>query len=68
MKLLKGIVKDKKILLNEKPDVPENSKAIVLLYPAHNEKNLLKRQLEILNKGFPMGGIQYKNRKELHER
>lgn len=68
MKLLKGIIKDKRVILSENPDIPENTKAVIIIYPLESPVKIHKRQLEILKKGFPMGGIQYTERGELHER
>ena len=68
MKLLKGVIKNKRIILSEKPDIPENTKAVIIIYPLESPTKIQKRQLEILKKGFPMGGIQYTERRELHKR
>jgi len=54
--------------LSEKPEFPENTKAVIIIYPLKSPTKIQKRQLEILKRGFPMGGIKYTERRELNER
>jgi len=68
MKSFQGIIKGNTVILTEKPDLPEGTKALVLIQPLSEEEAITKEQLEILKRGFNMGGITYKSREELHER
>jgi hypothetical protein len=67
MKSFQGIIKGNTVILTEKPDLPEGTKALVLIQPL-SEEAITKEQLEILERGFNMGGIIYKSREKLHER
>uniref|UniRef100_A0A7C4TFQ9 Uncharacterized protein n=1 Tax=candidate division WOR-3 bacterium TaxID=2052148 RepID=A0A7C4TFQ9_UNCW3 len=62
------MIKDKRVILSEKPEFPENTKAVIIIYPLKSPTKIQKRQLEILKRGFPMGGIKYTERRELNER
>ena len=68
MKSFKGIIRGNTVILTEKPDLPEDTEALVIIQPLSEEEALTKEQLEILERGFNMGGITYKSRDELHER
>ena len=68
MRSFKGIIRGNTVILVEKPDLPENTEALIFIQPLSEEEALKKEQLEILEKGFDMGGITYKSREELHER
>lgn len=70
MKAYKGIVKGNTIVLKEKPNLPDNSEAIVILKPLVKQKQneIVKRQLKFLDQGFDMGKILIRTRKEIHER
>lgn len=68
MKSFKGIVKGNTVILTEKPDLPDETEAIVFIQPLTEEESITKEQIEILERGFDMGGITYKSREELHER
>jgi hypothetical protein len=68
MKSFKGIVKGNTVILTEKTDLPDDTEALVFIQPLTEEESVIQEQLEILEKGFNMGGITYKSREELHER
>ncbi len=69
MKTYRGIVKGNTVILEQKPDVREGTEAIVLVkVPEDEEQEIVQRQKAMLEKGFPMGKLLYKERGELHER
>jgi len=69
MKTYKGIVKGNTVVLEEKPDVEEGARALVLIKASEGEeKEIVRRQKTWLEKGFSMGKIRYKSRGELHGR
>jgi hypothetical protein len=60
MKSFKGIVKGNTVILTEKTDLPDDTEALVFIQPLTREESVIQEQLEILGKGFNMGGIIYK--------
>lgn len=69
MKTYRGIVKGNTVILEEKPDVEEGSEALVLVKASEDEeKEIVRRQKAMLEKGFEMGKLLYKDRGELHGR
>ena len=69
MKTYRGIVRGNTVILEEKPDVEDGSEAIVLVKPSEDEeKEIVRRQKAMLEKGFAMGKLLYKDRGELHGR
>jgi hypothetical protein len=69
MKAYRGIVKGNTVILEEKPDVEDGSEVIVLVKASENEdKEIVRRQKAMLEKGFGMGKLIYKERGELHGR
>ena len=69
MKTYRGIVKGNTVVLEETPDVEEGSEAIVLVKASEDEeKEIVRRQKAMLEKGFAMGKLLYKDRGELHGR
>lgn len=69
MKTYRGIVKGNTVILEEKPDVEEGSEALVLVKASEDEeKEIIQRQKAMLEKGFEMGKLLYKDRGELHGR
>lgn len=69
MKTYRGIVKGNTVILEEKPDVEEGSEALVLVKASEDEeKEIIRRQKAMLEKGFEMGKLLYKDRGELHGR
>lgn len=69
MKTYRGIVKGNTVILEEKPDVEEGSEALVLVKASEDEeKEIVRRQKAMLEKGFKMGKLLYKDRGELHGR
>ena len=69
MKTYRGIIKGNTVILEEKPDVEEGSEALVLVKASEDEeKEIVRRQKAMLEKGFEMGKLLYKERGELHGR
>lgn len=69
MKTYRGIVKGKTVILEEKPDAEDGSEALVLVKASEDEeKEIVRRQKAMLEKGFAMGKLLYKDRGELHGR
>jgi hypothetical protein len=69
MKTYRGIVKGNTVILEEKPDVEEGSEALVLVKASEDEeKEIVRRQKAMLEKGFDMGKLLYKDRGEPHGR
>lgn len=69
MKTYRGIVKGNTVILEEKPDVKEGSEALVLVKASEDEEQeIVRRQKAMLEKGFEMGKLLYKDRGELHGR
>lgn len=69
MKAYRGIVKGNTVVLEEKPDVADGSEALVLVKASEDEeKEIIGRQKAMLEKGFEMGKLVYKERGELHGR
>jgi predicted DNA-binding antitoxin AbrB/MazE fold protein len=69
-KVYRAIVEGNVVKVLDKIDFPEGTQALVTVSPVKKiaEKEILKRQKELLSKGFKMGKVLYSNREELHER
>jgi len=70
MKIYKGIVKGNTILLEEKPDLPDDCQALVEIKPLDRarDEEIARRHIEILRKAPKVGRLLYKKREELYER
>lgn len=69
MRAYTGVVKDKKVYFEGDANIKDGTEVLVLL-KSHldNDEEIIKRQLQILDKGYKMGKIAYSSREELHER
>lgn len=69
-KTYKGIIEGNVIRLQESVDLPEGTEALVSISPFKKEKEreIQKRELELLEKGFDMGKVLYVKREELYDR
>jgi hypothetical protein len=68
MKTYKGIVRNNKVIFEEKVDIKDGSEVLVLVKPSEIEdEEITKRQIEMLKRGFKMGRILYPSREELYE-
>jgi hypothetical protein len=69
MKAYRGIVKGNTVVLQEELDVEDGAEAFVLVKASEDEENeIVQRQRAMLEKGFAMGKLLYKERGELHGR
>jgi DNA invertase Pin-like site-specific DNA recombinase len=67
MKPYRGIVKGNTVILEETPEGGEGAEAIVLLKVSEEEdREIVRRQKAMLQKGFAMGKLRYKKREDLH--
>lgn len=70
MKTYRGIVKGNTILLEEKPDLPDECPALVEIKPLDRarDKEIARQHIELLRKAPKVGRLLYKKRDELYER
>lgn len=70
MKVYRGIVKGNTILLEEKPDLPDECQALVEIKPLDRARDneIARRQIDLLRKAPRVGRLLYKKREELYER
>jgi hypothetical protein len=69
VKTYRGIVKGNTVVLEEKLDVEDGTEALVLVKASgEEEREIIRRQKAMLDKGFAMGKLLYKGRGELHGR
>jgi hypothetical protein len=69
MKTYRGIVKGNTVILEQEPEVQEGTEAIVLIQTTEeDEQEIMQRQKALLERGFAMGKLFYKERGELHGR
>jgi len=69
MKPYRGVVKGNTVVLEQKLDVADGTEALVLVKPTEDEeRDIVRRQKALLDKGFEMGKLLYKKREELHGR
>lgn len=70
MKVYKGIVKGNTIILEEKPDLPEDCRALVEIKPLDQarDEEISRQQIELLRKAPKVGKLLYKKREDLYER
>lgn len=70
MKLYKGIVKGNTIVLEEKPELPENCPALVEIKPLDRtqDEEIARQQIALLHNAPRVGKLLYKKREELYER
>ena len=71
MKTYRGIVKGNTIVLDEKPDLPDECQALIEIKPldqAARDEEIAQRQIELMKKAPRVGKLLYKKREELYER
>lgn len=69
MKAHRGIIKGNTVVLEQKLDVEDGAEAFVLVKASQDEeKEIVRRQKALLEKGFAMGKLLYRERGELHGR
>ncbi|MEX0806080.1 MAG: hypothetical protein WD688_22590 [Candidatus Binatia bacterium] len=69
MKVYRGIVKGNTILLEEKPDLPDECPALVEIKPIDEarDREIARRHIALLKKAPRVGKSLYKKREELYE-
>ena len=70
MKIYKGIVKGNTVILEEKPDLPDECPALVEIKPIDQarDEEISRRQIALL-KNFHKGGkLLYRRREEFYDR
>jgi len=70
MKVYRGVVNGRNIVLEEKPDLPDGCRALVEIKPIDKvrDEEIARRQIALLRKAPRVGKLLYKKREELHER
>jgi len=71
MNTYRGIVKGKTIVLEQKPDLPEDCPAwveITPLEPVMRDDDMVQRHLDMMAHPHPGGQLLYHRREELYER
>jgi hypothetical protein len=70
MKAYRGIVKGNTILLDEKPDLPDECRALVEIKPVDEarDEEIARRHLALLKKAPRVGKLLYKKREDLYDR
>ena len=70
MKAYRGIVKGNTILLEEKPDLPDECEALVEIKPLDRarDEEIARQQIELLKNPHKGGRLLYKKREDIYER
>jgi hypothetical protein len=66
----KGFLKGNTVILEEKPDLPDECPVLVEIKPLDKtrDEEIARRHLELLRKAPRVGKLLYKKREELYER
>lgn len=70
MKVYRGVVKGNTILLEEKPDLPDECPALVEIKPLDRiqDQEIARRHIELLKNPHKAGKLLYRRREELYDR
>lgn len=70
MKVYRGIVKGNTILLEEKPDLPDDCQALVEIKPLDKarDEEIARQQIAMLKNPHKGGKLLYRRREELYDR
>ena len=70
MKTYRGIVKGNTVILEEKPDLPDECQALVEIKPLDRarDKEAARQQIELLKNPHKGGRLLYRRREELYDR
>lgn len=70
MKVYRGIVKGNTILLEEKPDLPDECRALVEIKPVDEarDQEIARKHIALLKKAPRVGKLLYKKREDLYDR
>ena len=68
MKVYRGVVNGRNIVLEEKPELPDGCRALVEIRPIHRvrDEEIARRQIELLRNAPRVGKLLYKKREELY--
>jgi len=70
MKRYKGVVIGKRIVLDEKTDLPDKSHAIIRIEPVERKRDdvAVQKQLNLLSRPHRGGRLLYRDREKLYDR
>ena len=70
MKVYRGIVKGNTILLDEKPDLPDECRALVEIKPLDKarDEEITRRQIALLKNPHKGGKLLYRRREDIYDR
>lgn len=71
MKVYRGVIKGNTIVLEERPDLPDECQALVEIKPldqAAKDEEITRRQIELLKHPHKGGKLLYRRREELYDR
>lgn len=70
MKIYKGIVRGNTVVLEEKPDLPDECPALVEIRPVDKlrDEEIARQQIELLRNPHKGGKLLYRRREELYDR
>ena len=70
MKTYRGVVKGNTVILEEKPDLPDECQALVEIKPVDRtrDEEIARQQIELLKNPHKGGKLLYRRREELYDR
>ncbi len=70
MKIYKGIVRGNTVILDEKPDLPDECPALVEIKPLDKarDEEIARQHIELLRNPHKGGKLLYRRREELYDR
>lgn len=70
MKIYKGIVKGNTVVLEEKPDLPDECPALVEIKPLDKarDEEIARQHIELLRNPHKGGKLLYRRREDLYDR
>lgn len=70
MKAYRAIVKGNTVILEEKPDLPDECQVLVEIKPLDRarDEEIARRQIELLRKAPKVGKLLYKKRENIYDR
>jgi hypothetical protein len=70
MKIYRGVVKGNTVILEEKPDLPDEYQALVEIKPLDRarDEDLAQRHIKLLKNPHNGGKLLYRRREELYDR
>jgi len=69
MKVYKGIVRGNTVILEEKPDLPDETPALVEIKPLDKarDEEIARQQIALLKKAPRVGKLLYKKREDIYD-